>query len=168
MMDRLTRVVTHHRWTVIGVWIALTLFGMFAAGQVSDRFLVEFGIPGYSAYEANQRTLQTLGSGEIEPFIAVLKTNGDITKVPGVEDAIKAAGAATVGSRTSSYFDTRDDAYLSPDRTTMFAAIYPAGKQTFDAVKDEPTRTALAKAAPEGVTTHLTGLQPLVRGVGTR
>jgi RND superfamily putative drug exporter len=162
MMDRLTRLVTHHRWAVIGVWIALTIFGMFAASRVSNRFLVEFGIPGYSAYEANQRTLQTLGSGEIEPFIAVLKTNGDITKVTGVDDAIKAAGAASVGSRTSSYFDTHDDSYLSPDRTTMFAAIYPAGKQTFDAVKDGPTRSALAKAAPEGVTTHLTGLQPLI------
>ncbi len=162
MMDRLTNVVTHHRRAVIIIWTALTLFGMFAASKAADRFLVEFGIPGYSAYEANQRTLQTLGNGEIEPFIAVLTTKGDITKVTGVDAAITAAATATPGSRVSSYFDTRDDVYLSPDRTTTFAAIYPAGKQTFDGVDDEPTRTALAKAAPPGVTTHLTGIQPLL------
>ena len=161
MMDRLTRVVTHHRGTVIGVWIALTLFGMFSASQVADRFLVEFGIPGYSAYEANQRTLQALGSGEVEPFVAVLTTDGDITTTPGVEAAIAATAAATKGSRVSSYFDTRDDAYLSADRTTTFAVIYPAGRLDFDGVADEPSRKALADAAPPGVTTHLTGLQPL-------
>ena len=31
------------------------------AAAVADRFLVEFGIPGYSAYEANQRAVQALG-----------------------------------------------------------------------------------------------------------
>ncbi len=162
MMDRLTNVVTHHRRAVIIIWTLLTLFGMFAAGQVGKRFLVEFGTPGYSAFEANQRTVAALGNGEIPPFIAVLKTDGDITKVAGVEGAITAAAATTPGSRVSSYFDTQDDSYLSPDRTTTFAVIYPPGKQTFDAVKDEPTRTALAKAAPGGVTTHLTGIQPLL------
>ena len=165
MMDRLTHAVTHHRRIVIGAWIVMTLFGGFAAGQVADRFAVDFGVPGYSAYEANQRTLQALGSGEVEPFIAVLTAEGDITKVDGVKEAIAQAAAATTpqagGSRVSSYFDGDDDTYLSADRRTTFAAIYPAGKLTFDGVEDEPTRTALAAAAPPGVTTHLTGIQPL-------
>ena len=60
MMDRLTNVVTHHRRAVIIIWTLLTLFGMFAAGQVGKRFLVEFGTPGYSAFEANQRTVAAL------------------------------------------------------------------------------------------------------------
>jgi putative drug exporter of the RND superfamily len=161
MMDRLTNIVTHHRRAVIIVWTVLTLFGMFAAGKMADRFAVEFGVPGYSAYEANQRTLATLGSGEIEPFIAVLSTSGDITKVAGVDRAITTAAAATPGSRVSSYFDAQESVYLSPDRSTMYAAIYPAGKLNFDGVPDEATRTALVGAAPPGVTAHLTGLQPL-------
>ena len=82
--------------------------------------------------------------------------------VDGVDAAIKAASAATPGSRTSSYFDAKNDVYLSPDRSTMYAAIYPPGKLTFEGVKDEATRTALVGAAPAGVTAHLTGLQPLV------
>ncbi len=161
MLDRLTHVVTRHRWKVIVVWFVLTLFGMFAAGRVADRFTVEFGVPGYSAYEANVRTLETLGSGEIEPFVAVFTTNGDITKVTGIDAAIAAAGTATKGSRVSSYFDAKDDAYLSPDRTTMFAAIYPAGRLSFEGIPVEPTREALVSATPDGVTAHLTGLQAL-------
>ena len=78
-MDSLTSFVTRNRWKVIIVWAILTVFGGYAAGQMADRFAVEFGVPGYDAYEANQRTLQTLGSGEVEPFIAVLTTSGDIT-----------------------------------------------------------------------------------------
>ena len=76
MMDRLTYYVTHHRRLVIGVWLALTLFGMFASVKVADRWLEDFAIPGYSAYEANQRTVATLGNGEIEPFVAVLHSGG--------------------------------------------------------------------------------------------
>ena len=56
-MDRLTRYVTHHRKIVIGIWVLLTAFGGFAAGQMTDRWLKTFSIPGYSAYEANQRMI---------------------------------------------------------------------------------------------------------------
>jgi RND superfamily putative drug exporter len=161
MLDRLAHIVVRRRWFVIIAWLLLTVFGAFATGKMADRFLVEFGVPGYAAYEANKDILETLGSGEIEPFIAVLKTDGDITAVPGVKDAIAAASAATPGSRTSSYFDARNDAYLSPDKTTMFAAIYPAGRLAFEGVPDAATRDALTGATPAGVTSHLTGLQPL-------
>ena len=57
MLARLAHFVARHRWPVIGVWIVLTLFGGFSAGQVSKRWYQSFSIPGYSAYEANQRTL---------------------------------------------------------------------------------------------------------------
>jgi hypothetical protein len=60
----------------------LTLFGVFSAIQVSNRWLESFSIPGYSAYEANQRGLEALGSGENPPFVAVFTAEGDVTKVP--------------------------------------------------------------------------------------
>ena len=61
MLARLAHVVARHRWKFIAAWIALTLFGAFAAGQVSKRWYQSFSIPGKSAYEANQRTLKTSG-----------------------------------------------------------------------------------------------------------
>jgi putative drug exporter of the RND superfamily len=162
MLDRLTHYVTHHRRIVIGAWVLLTLFGVFSAIQVSNRWLESFSIPGYSAYEANQRSLDALGSGENPPFVAVFTAKGDVTKVPGIEEAITKAAAVTPGARVSTFFNTSsDDAYISADRHVMFAEIYPPGKSSFGGVPDGPTRDALASATPQGVTSNLTGILPL-------
>jgi RND superfamily putative drug exporter len=162
MLEGLARFVIRRHWLVVGVWVVLTIVGAYSAGRVADRWLEDFSIPGYSAYEANQRTLAALGNGEVSPFIAVLSADGDVTRAAGVEEAIDAAVAANPGSRVSSYFTTGSDAYVSEDRGTTFAAIYPAGEVTFDgAVNLDATREALAGTAPAGVQTHLTGVDAL-------
>jgi uncharacterized membrane protein YdfJ with MMPL/SSD domain len=38
VLTRLAHLTTRHRWPVIGAWLALTLFGGFAAGKVSTRW----------------------------------------------------------------------------------------------------------------------------------
>ena len=93
-MERLARLVTHHRLVVIGAWLALTVLGGFAAGQLADRWLEDFSIPGADGYEANQRAVQELGNGGLFPFVLVLRAEGDVTKVPGVEQAIERTAAA--------------------------------------------------------------------------
>ena len=161
-MERLAHFVMRRRFVVIGVWIALTAFGAFSAGQVSERWLEDFSIPGYSAYEANQRSATALGNGEISPFVAVLSADGDVTELDGVEEAIAAAAAVNPGSRVSSFFSTRDDDYVSEDRHVTFAEIYPAGQISFDGVLTlDETRAALKEAAPEGVEARLTGIDAL-------
>src|SRR5919201_703496 len=59
-------------------------------------------------------------------------------------------------------FATGSDAYVSRDRHTTFAEIYPAGTPDFSstAYQDE-TQAALRAATPAGVTVHLTGRDPL-------
>ncbi|HJX49082.1 MAG TPA: hypothetical protein VJ375_14650, partial [Gaiellaceae bacterium] len=61
LLARFAHQIVRHRRAVIAVWIVLTIFGMFSASQVSKRWFESFSIPGYSAYEANQRTLHTFG-----------------------------------------------------------------------------------------------------------
>ena len=162
MLERLAHLIVRRRRIVIGVWLVLTLFGAFAAGQVSKRWLTQFSIPGYSAYEANQRTLHTFGNGEQAPMIAVFHSAGDITKQTGIRTAIDAAQAANKGSRVSSYFTTGSRAYVSKDGHTTFATIYPAGIPDFTAANFiKPTRAALKAAVPAGVTVNLTGRDPL-------
>src|SRR6185436_19061646 len=112
-MERLAYYVVHHRRLVIGVWILLTVFGAFSAGKVADRWLEDFSIPGASGYEADQRALAKLGSGELFPRVIVFKSDQDVTKVPGVDTAIEKVTAATPGSRVSSFFNTGDDVYVS-------------------------------------------------------
>src|SRR6476660_1161397 len=127
-MARIARLVIRHRLLVVGVWIVLTFVGAFSAAKVSNRWFESFSIPGYSAYEANQRTLKTFGSGEQFPLVAVIAAPGrDVTKVAGVAAAFKAAATKNPGGPYSDFFTTRDPMYLSQDRHTAFAEIFPAG-----------------------------------------
>ena len=129
--------------------------------RVSDRWFESFSIPGYSAYETNQKVLKTFGNGEQAPFVAVFQSDGDVTK-ENLQPAIAKAAGINPGSRVSSYASTGNDMYVSPDRHTTIAEIYPPGQNTFSGDVGIPeVRAALQANAPPGVTTHLTGLLPL-------
>jgi putative drug exporter of the RND superfamily len=161
VLARLAHVVHGHRKLVVGIWLLLTAFGVFATGRVADRWFESFSIPGYSAYETNQKVVKTFGTGEQPPLVAVFRSSGDVTK-ENLAPAIGKATAVNPGSRVSSYFDTHDDVYVSSDRHTTFAEIYPPGQQTFSGEpRIDQVRSALRANAPPGVETHLTGLLPL-------
>src|SRR6266850_6723692 len=162
ILARLTHVIVRHRRAVIGAWIVLTLFGAFSAGQVSKRWFESFSIPGYSSYEANQRTLHAFGTGEQAPLVAVFRSPGDITKATGIRSAIAAAAKVNPGSRVSSYWSTGSRAYVSKDGHTAFAEIYPPGTPGFTATTHiKQVRAQLKAAAPAGVQTWLTGRDPI-------
>jgi putative drug exporter of the RND superfamily len=154
----LAHLIVRRRRAVIVAWVLLTLFGAYSAGQVSKRWFESFSIPGYSAYEANQRTLHTFGTGEQAPLVAVFHSPGDITKIGGITAAIGAAAKVNPGSRVSSYWSTGSRAYISRDGHTAFAEIYPPGTPGFNStthIKD--VRAKLKAATPAGVQTWLTG-----------
>ena len=161
-MTGLARFVLRRRGAIVIAWIALTVLGAYAANAVSSRWLEQFSIPGYSAYEANQRALKTFGTGENAPLVAVFTAHGDVTKIAGIKRAITAAASQNPGSRVSSYFSTGSDAYVSKDRQTTFANLYPPGNQGFNGtVKIGEARSALKQATPPGVTWYLTGRDAL-------
>jgi RND superfamily putative drug exporter len=162
MLARLTHLIVRRRKAVIGIWIVLTLFGGFAASQVSKRWLTQFSIPGYPAYETNQRALKAFGTGEQAPLVAVFHSSGDITKERGIASAVTAGQKANPGSRSASYFSTGSSMYVSKDHHTTFATIYPSGIPGFNASGHiKQTRAALKAAVPAGVTVNLTGRDPL-------
>jgi putative drug exporter of the RND superfamily len=162
MLARLAHLVARHRWKVIGAWIVLTLFGAFAAGQVSKRWYQSFSIPGKSAYEANQRTLKTFGTGVRAPDVVVFHTAGDATRSAAIAAAMKRAAAAMPGARTSSYFATHDPMYVSHDRHTTFEEIYPPGPSTFSTTSEAAAvRAAAARGLPGGIQVQVTGHDPL-------
>ena len=163
MLARLAHFVARHRWPVIGAWLVLTLFGGFAAGQVSKRWYQSFSIPGKSAYEANQRTLKSFGVGVRPPAVVVFHTNGDATKSTAIQAAMSRAAAANPGALSSSYFTTQHNlAYVSKDHHTAFEEIYPAGLAKFDTKSGAAhTRAAAARGLPAGTTVEVTGHDPL-------
>src|ERR1700757_3782656 len=162
LLARLAHLISRHRRKVIFAWVALTLFGAFSASQVSKRWYQSFSIPGKSAYEANQRTLKTFGTGIRPPDVVVFQTSGDATKSAAIAAAMKRAAAAAPGSRTSSYFSTHDLMYVSKDRHTTFEEIYPPGKSTFSTTSGaDAVRAAAARGLPSGIQVEVTGHDPL-------
>ena len=101
MLARLAHLVARHRWPVIGAWLVLTVFGGFAAGRVSKRWFQSFSIPGKSAYEANQRTLEAFGAGVRPPNLVVFETTGDATKSDAIRAAMQRVEKASPGALTS-------------------------------------------------------------------
>jgi RND superfamily putative drug exporter len=167
VLERLARLVIRRRRWIVLAWLALFVFGLFSTTRLADRWFESFSIPGYSAYEANQRALKTFGTGEQAPLVAVYRSDGDVTRQKGIADSIAKAAAVNPGSRTSSYFSTGSDAYVSKDRHTTFAEIYPPGQPGFSSnVHIKRVRAALKDAAPSGVTVHLTGRDALQEDIG--
>ena len=162
MLARLAHTVARHRRAIIVAWVVLTLFGGFAAGQVSKRWYQSFSIPGKSAYEANQRTLKAFGSGVRPPDVVVFRTSGDATKSGAIKQAMQRAAATMPGARTSSYFSTGSLIYVSRDRHTTFEEVYPPGLAKFDTKSGAARmRAAAATGLPPGITVNVTGHDPL-------
>ena len=162
LLTRLTRLVVRYRWVVIGVWLLLTVLGGVAAGKVSHRWLQSFSLPGYSAYDANQRTLEQFGTGMRPPTVVVFHTGGDATVSSAIRAATSRAALANPGARTSSFFSTGSLAYVSRDHHTTFMEIYPPGTASFPTDSGaEATRRAAAEALPAGISVHVTGHDPL-------
>src|SRR5205814_10541208 len=127
VLVRLAHLVHRRRASVVAIWIVLTLFGAFAAAKVSNRWFESFSIPGYSAYETNQKVVKTFGTGEQAPFVAVFHYSGDVTK-QDLGPAIQKAAAVNPGSRVNSYASTHSNAYVSADRHTTIEIGRASGR----------------------------------------
>jgi RND superfamily putative drug exporter len=168
VLARFAALVIRHRLLVVCGWIALTAFGVFSATQVANRWLEQFSIPGYSAYDANQTVLHTFGNGAQAPSVAVFTSKGDVTKTPGLGAGIARFAREHPVMRTSSYFTTGNDAYVSRDRHTTFAEFYPPGEEGFNAEDGLGlVRGAMRAAAPAGVEVHVTGVDALYDSEGS-
>jgi len=162
MLARLAHLTVRHRWLVIGAWVVLTLFGGFAAGKVSNRWYQSLAIPGKPAYEGSQRALEAFGVGARAPNVVVFRTRGDATKSVAIERAIRRAAAAAPGSRATSHFSTGALMYVSRDRHTTFAEIYPPGPVGVNLLSGAETiRAAAARGLPAGIAVNVTGHDPL-------
>ena len=141
----------------------LTLFGAFAAGQVSKRWFESFSIPGYSAYEANQRTLKTFGTGEQAPLVAVFHSNGDVTKDAGIEQAIADAAAVNPGSRVVVVLVDRQPRLRLEGRPHGLRGDLPAGDADVQLVGAHlaGAREAEGGRRRRASTAYLTGRDPL-------
>jgi RND superfamily putative drug exporter len=165
-LARLAHFTARFRWPVIAVWLMLTVFGGFAAGQLASRWYQSTAIPGKPAYEASQRTLKAFGAGQRPPNTVVFhSTGGDVTKEAGVRAAVARVVKENPRALTSSYFSTGDAMYVSPDRHTTFLQVYPPGHNGLDVKSGAAHMRALAAVGlPAGTSVEVTGYQPIEEG----
>ena len=110
-METLARATIRGRWLFVVLWLLLTIAGAVAAGKLADRWFEQFSIPGYSAYEANQRTIEKFGTGRQYPLVAVFHVDErrHPRRRPGSRRRSPPAPRVNKGSRVSSWFATKDD-----------------------------------------------------------
>src|SRR5439155_6968123 len=162
VLEALARFVIRHRRLVLGGWLVLTIFGAFSARQINKRWLDQFSIPGYSAYEANQRVLKTFGTGAQPPHVALFTVKGDVTKDSAIGKTLATFHRQYPQYRLGSYYTTGSRAYVSKDGHSTFATIYPPGEPGFNANSHTKTvRAAIRADLPPGVEFHLTGRDAL-------
>ena len=152
-----------YRWPVIAAWILLTLFGGYAAGQLSSRWYQSLAVPGKSAYEGSQRTFAAFGAGVRSPNTVVFHSAGaDLSKSTAVRAAMARVAKASPGALTTSYFTTGNSMYVSGDRHTTFLQVYLPGRAGLDVGSGaEKIRAAAAAGLPAGISVDVTGRDAL-------
>jgi len=162
-LGRLAHFTTRYRWPVIGAWIVLTLFGAYAAGQLSSRWYQSLAVPGKPAYEASQRTFKAFGAGVRSPNTVVFHSaSQDVSKSAAVEAAMKRVAKASPGALTSSYFSTRNPMYVSKDGHTTVLQVYLPGRAGLDVGSGaDKLRAAAAEALPATISVDVTGRDAL-------
>ncbi|GAB6903666.1 MMPL family transporter [Kineosporia succinea] len=141
-MTTLSRLVIARRWWVVGLWVALTAFGAFAAPKATERLTFDFGLPGQPAYETNVDILEAFGSGgNGAPVLLVV---GDGTRE--LPDQTAGAVAETVAraapkARIATWADDPD--LLFADGKTGVVLVYPV-----PVASDQPYAPALSALRP--------------------
>jgi putative drug exporter of the RND superfamily len=60
-MERFARLVMHHRRIVCGIWFVLFVGGMISVSPLSDRWSLDFSLPGQPGDNAEQQLIDTYG-----------------------------------------------------------------------------------------------------------
>jgi RND superfamily putative drug exporter len=169
-MTRLAEFVLHHRKLVVLFWILMVPIGVFSAGQTGDRLTLDFSLPGQPGYQTEKQILSTYGNGGSNPpTIAVVTVpegttvDEQLSKITPVFDKVKAALPKT---RFVDYAETKDPVFLTDDKRTTFALVYPEEFKSFtDVGPDVAMKPIMEKASKDtGFDFGVTGYNLLAQG----
>src|SRR3954447_15417992 len=169
-MESLTRWILAHRRAVVGLWVVLTVVGVFTASAAVSAMDQKFTVPGREGWEANQSIAQRFGGtgGDEAPLVPVVTlAAGKRASDPDVQRDLSALegrlAQALPGARVATGFSSKDG-------RTVFAVAYPKPdlSQPFgENPKAELTaRAALRGATVGGAPGHLTGFDALSAASG--
>jgi RND superfamily putative drug exporter len=176
-VSTLTRWVLAHKRIVVVAWLLLAVAGGAAAGPASRALDPEFSVPGKEGWETNVAIAQRYAGtgGDSSPLLPVvtLPKGATVTSPAARADLARLDArlrAALPGARIASYPSTRDAAFVSRDRRTAFALVYPRPDphSTFgeNPKAEQAARAALRGATVAGAPVRLTGFDALAQETG--
>jgi RND superfamily putative drug exporter len=169
-MTRLAEFVLRHRLLVVLFWVVLLPIGGIAAGKTSQRLTLDFSLPGQPGYQTEKQILSTFGNGgSSPPTIAVVTVpegttvDDQLSKITPVFDKIKAALPDT---RFVDYAETKNPVFVTDDKRTTFALVYPTEFKSFtDVGPDVAMKPILEQGSKDtGLTFGVTGYNLLAQG----
>ncbi|MFE2290970.1 MMPL family transporter [Streptomyces sp. NPDC059452] len=177
-MDRLCTFVLGRKRFVRMLAAFLLLAGGGAVALLIPNMDERNAYPGLAGYEANQKIMDTYGTGGYErPFVPVVTLpEGRRADSPEVREALGrafAGAAARVDARVVSYADTGDAAFLGGDGRTTFGLVFGGpveqGGLPGSALGEAPALGPLISKAmlaelPPGSEVRVTGLDALATG----
>ncbi len=170
-MERLARLVMHHRRIVSVFWLLMVVAGAASASQLSDRLSLDFSLPGQPGDTAEQQLIHTYGASSFDTYVAVVSVPDEEsvkTDLAKVDQVFTAVQTSVPGSRVVDYRSTHDDGFITDDGQTTYALIQGPLPQSFGRgieVQIEPALTAAAAKA--GFTSGLTSYGLLSAGGDT-
>jgi putative drug exporter of the RND superfamily len=165
-----SRLVVRYRRAVGAFWLAITVVGVFAASQVSNRLSLGYSTPNAPSYQANQAILRTYGNGaQGYPEVATitLAPGQSVTAPTAQAQLARAYGAVAADPkfRVVSYGNTGDLRFVSADRRSTFGLIFVPEYSELDAPPfGAVIRQTMQPAIPTGAQLAVTGMGELMAG----
>ena len=169
-MERLARLVMHHRRIVSAVWVALFLGGIFSVSPLSDRWSLDFSLPGQPGDNAEQQLIDTYGVSTFDTYLAVvtvpegqsvLQDKASVAKV----FSTAAAAVRDVPLRIVDFASTGDKGFVTDDGRTTYALIQAPVPAKFGPYVEVTLDPALGQAAQaQGFQSGLTSYGLLAAG----
>ncbi|MGQ0623181.1 MAG: MMPL family transporter [Sporichthyaceae bacterium] len=170
-MAGLARFVLRHRRLVMVAWLLAFLAGGFAASKVPDRLTIDFSLPGQPGYETSQQILDRYGNGgptSNSPTIVVATVpQGTVyDRLEEITAVFEQVTSTLPSSRLVDVTATKDPVFVTADRRTTYALVYPKEFTSFaDALPDVAIRPLLTAAeTASGIDWTITGYNTLASG----
>ncbi|WP_211210941.1 MMPL family transporter [Sporichthya polymorpha] len=152
LVERLAHFVLLHRRLVILGWALMFVIGGMTAAKVPDRLNIDFSLPGQQGYETSKDVLEEFGNGgpTSNTPVIVTATVPEGQTIPDrasdIEPVLAKLGEIIPGGRIADYFSADEDLFLTEDRRTMFAYVYPEEFTSFDYAPWEELQPPLDEA----------------------
>ncbi|MBA2773768.1 MAG: MMPL family transporter [Nocardioidaceae bacterium] len=170
-MERLARLVMHHRRIVSAFWLILFVVGAVSASQLSGRLTLDFSLPGQPGDTAEQQLIETYGASSFDTYLAVVTVPDGQTVASSKDQITQVFGAvkkAVPAARVVDFAMTGDEGFVSDDGRTTFALIQGPLPESFGPGIEVQIEPALSKAAgSQGLESGLTSYGLLSAGGDT-